>query len=131
MLSLVPVRQLACSHLPAGQGSTDCESFARLIDLLAYHSIGALDAAVSCYFAPLATVDSDFDTPLVVRRRLRELADLYEWERVDGSPSNIWPDDKSWFVYTDWDLTATKVSGSRELVAAIERDDALETISYP
>ena len=62
---------------------------------------------------------------------LAELSELYDWPEVDGSPSNIWPDDRSWFVYTDWDLSGTRVSGSEELVASIVADQRLESISYP
>ena len=47
-----------------------------------------------------------------------------------STPSNLWPTDKSWFVYTDWDLMATKVSGPAELVAAIEADDELESLRW-
>ena len=45
-----------------------------------------------------------------------------------GAPNNIWPDDKAWFTYTDYDLWATKVSGSQDLIARILEDDELEGV---
>jgi hypothetical protein len=47
-----------------------------------------------------------------------------------GSPSDWWPEDRSWFVHTDWVLSATKVIGSREPIDAIVSDEHLETISW-
>lgn len=46
------------------------------------------------------------------------------------SPTNWWPEDRSWFVHTDYDEFATKLSGNDELVAAVERQPALETIRW-
>lgn len=46
------------------------------------------------------------------------------------TPSNSWPADRSWLVYTDRDLQGTKVSGSCELIAALEADERLETIRW-
>ena len=54
----------------------------------------ALDGAVRCFRGPIS--------------RLRELIDRSEWRL--GSPSNIWPMDRSWFVYTDWELWARRWS---------------------
>jgi hypothetical protein len=65
--------------------------------------------------------------PIVVTRRLSELPDFYDWEAAVGSPSNIWPEDRSWFVYTDSDLHGTRVSGPAELIASLAADNALET----
>lgn len=52
----------------------------------------ALDGAVRCFRGPIS--------------RLREMIDRSEWRL--GSPSNIWPMDRSWFVYTDWELWARR-----------------------
>ena len=68
---------------------------------------------------------------MVYELRLDELMDLYGDAAVPGSPINLWPTDTSWFVLTDWDLWGTKVSGSRELVAAVADDPAIETTSVP
>ncbi len=60
---------------------------------------------------------------------LRELIDPAE-SRI-GTPSNVWPRDRSWFVYTDWDLWGTKVSGPRSLIRALVEDETLETLRWP
>ena len=52
------------------------------------------------------------------------------WDGHQNSPSNIWPHDHSWIMYTDYDLMATKVSGSKALIAALEADDYLETLRW-
>ena len=60
---------------------------------------------------------------------IRGLVD--ERESRIGTPSNFWPVDKAWFVYTDWDLWATKVSGSRDLVERLVADPRIETLQWP
>jgi hypothetical protein len=39
------------------------------------------------------------------------------------------PSDKSWFIYSDWDLWGTKVSGSHELARRVLADNRLETVT--
>jgi len=56
---------------------------------------------------------------------------LNVYDEDERSPSNFWPADQSWFVYTDWDLQGTKVSGSAALIAALVEDLRLETIVGP
>jgi hypothetical protein len=46
------------------------------------------------------------------------------------SPSNWWPADRSWFVWTDYDLTATRVSGSRALIETVRSHPQLETLDW-
>jgi hypothetical protein len=41
----------------------------------------------------------------------------------------VWPDDRPWLTFTDEDLWATKVSGSRELIERLMADDELETVA--
>lgn len=61
------------------------------------------------------------------------LADLEALESVvaSSSPSNIWPADGSWLIYTDWDLWGTKIYGPPELLSLIEADEFLETARLP
>ena len=61
------------------------------------------------------------------RCSLHQLNDLYD-ER-SGAPTNVWPEDRAWFVYADWDLWATKVSGSPSLIDALRADTILETVT--
>jgi hypothetical protein len=43
-------------------------------------------------------------------------------------PTYWWPEDRSWCVCVDWDLSFTVVGGSRDLVDSLHADDVLETI---
>jgi hypothetical protein len=70
-------------------------------------------------------------TPALLEATLAELPGIYDWPEAAGSPSNIWPDDRSWFVYSNYDLSGTRVSGSAELVASVVADSELETITAP
>ena len=62
------------------------------------------------------------------RGRIGGLSALLESDDVAGTPSNIWPTDRSWLVYTDYDLCGTKVSGSAYLIERLAGDLQLETI---
>lgn len=44
----------------------------------------------------------------------------------DFSPTNLWPADHEWFSWTDYDLLATKVSGTPSLVEALAANQHLE-----
>jgi len=110
---------------PPSEGSLDYEQFTRLFEQLAAVSVDGAETECWCFYAPAAS--HDWDHPTVYRCVLRLLAALYEDEE-DGSPSNIWPVDRSWFVYTDADLWGTKISGSHELISCLVADDELETV---
>lgn len=43
----------------------------------------------------------------------------------------MWPADRSWLMYSDWDLSGTKLYGPPELLAMIEEDEFLETVWLP
>jgi hypothetical protein len=110
---------------PPAEGSLDREQFRSLLDRLAPRSATGWDTTCIAYRCPLRT--GDFSNHTMHRCSLRELGDLYE-DRA-GAPSNIWPEDRQWFVYTDHDLWATKVSGSSTLIDSLQRDPELETVA--
>ena len=83
-----------------------------------------------CYSMPAAITTHRFDEIVVNEGTFAELADLLESGSLAFSPANIWPEDRSWFIYTDYDLWATRVSGSADLIARIENDPDLETIRW-
>ena len=116
---------------PFAAGSLDRESFLRLAEILLRQHGVTPDLRVWCYYAPLAVSDSDPEASALLEATLAELPDVYDWPEADGSPSNIWPDDKSWFVYSGYDLSGTRVSGSAEFVASVVADSELETVRYP
>lgn len=53
------------------------------------------------------------------RGRLGDAPGLYADDRFSASPQNWWIADRSWLVYTDWDLTTTTVCGEEELIEAV------------
>jgi hypothetical protein len=122
-----PYRSWPVSIVPPSEGSLDWEQFVRLAELLGSVNGDAEESACFAYYSPLATGEFDEETETVFAGSRSALPDLYN-EDTSGSPSNIWPEDRSWFVYTDWDLWATKVSGSRDLTDRIRQDKQLEAV---
>ena len=47
-----------------------------------------------------------------------------------GTPSNWWAVNKTWMVFTDWDLWATKISGPVDLIESIRLNPELECIDW-
>jgi hypothetical protein len=81
-----------------------------------------------CAYFGAVTV-GDFDELVVYVGDLRDVGELAIHRGM--TPSNFWPADRSWLVYTDWDLMATRVGGCRELIAALDADGELETLRWP
>lgn len=46
------------------------------------------------------------------------------------SPTNFSPVDRDWFVWTDYELEATKVSGDPALVSALQAEPRLECVAW-
>jgi hypothetical protein len=113
------------------EGSLDREKRVRLVEILTQQSSEGDSTRCVCFFATFATREWDFDHPFRVEVELKEVLHLYDNEEVIGSPSNFWPEDRAWFVYSDHDLKASKVSGSEALIQAIVEDTQLETLSRP
>ena len=44
------------------------------------------------------------------------------------TPNNMLPADHSWLIYTEYDLRATQVSGSVELIDALREHGHLDTV---
>lgn len=106
-------------------GSLDRESFHSLAAVLQRFS-----GSDTVAFAHPCTLRDPEVEPHVFRGRLRDL-DALEQLDVYHSPANIWPADRSWLVYTDWDLSGTKVYGPPELLKMIEEDEFLESVWLP
>jgi len=109
-----PYRSWPASIQPPPEGSLDEVSLTALIRLLD-------GPPCYVYFAQFAQG--------LYRGRVRHIPTLLD--QMSFSPNNIWPFDRNWFVLTDYDLMATKVSGSRELIEAIAADPDLETVHWP
>ena len=122
-----PFNSWPVSIEPPSEGSLDEDSTRALVAHLSRHSgsqvcvasygflaSGWSDAGGSCFAGPVLQV---LDLVDEVAGRI-------------GTPSNVWPVDRSWLVYTDWDLWATKVSGSQQLIEELSHDETLETIQW-
>jgi hypothetical protein len=111
---------------PPPEGSLDHEQFTSLLAALVAHSPDGERTPCTAFWGGFSTGDLDHRALYV--GTLAEFADAYDCDVAAGSPSNLWPAERTWMVYTDWDLWATKLSGPVELVAAVRAADALETI---
>lgn len=111
------------------EGSVDEASFDALLSVLADVST----ASDECFAFYASLPAGDFDEPHVWSGRLADLPALVEEGGGDygSTPTNIWPADRSWFVWTDWDLLGTRVQGPARLIERIQEVDVLETISWP
>lgn len=116
---------------PPPEGSMDEESLDALPRRLAGHEQARGAGEVFAFYSPMAS--ADFDQAHLWRGGLDEIPELIEENGgpYGFSPSNIWPEDRSWFVWTDYDLSGTKVSGSADLIDAVRSDACLETIDWP
>jgi hypothetical protein len=81
----------------------------------------------SCFAFYAVLWNQDFEDRTVYRCELRELEHLHA-DPLRGL-TNLWPVDRSWFVYTDYDLCGTKVSGARDLVDRVLEDPEIETVA--
>jgi hypothetical protein len=111
---------------PPAEGSLDREGWLRLADLLLAWS-GA-DMPCFAYVAGGAAPDQRGH---VLAGPLGEAGALYDDDRGSGSPANLWPADRSWVTWSDWDLWGTKVAGPSGLVAAVLADPELEALRLP
>lgn len=112
---------------PPCEGSLDEDSLTHLLAVLVRHTAGGADARCFAYYAPLS--GGGWDEQAVYEGPLAAIPSMVGDGGYRRTPSNIWPTDHSWLVYTDSDLWGTKVSGRRDLVTALEADDVLETIT--
>jgi hypothetical protein len=124
-LDVFPIRSWPIRISGPEEGCLDPDEFARLIEHLAAFTTEGMRGACLIVHAGLWT--GDLEQPAVWESTLRELRDLYVGDQIP-SPSNIWPLDRSWFVWTDYDLCGTKVSGSSDLVAQVVSDPGLESM---
>ncbi|QHC23245.1 hypothetical protein [Streptomyces sp. GS7] len=115
-------------------GEIDRDSLARLVGVLARHSPDGL--RTECCWTQAAI--EDIGRPIPARRGRLDAAlghhDACAWpHRTTGSqfPAHWWPLEGSWFVLTDWDLSATEVFGPPALIADLLADDGLDAVRHP
>jgi len=108
------------------EGSLDREMRDALWDVLS----GGEDPECFAHYSSVARfVQRDWkELPeiMVYRGRLSELAAISEERR--STPNNVWPVDRSWLLYTDYDLSGTQIGGSTSLIHALENDERFEVL---
>ena len=125
--SSFPFRSWPISVRAPAEGALDREQYRQLLQLLAEFSAYGLETSCIVRYGPCW----DMERPHTFQGTIRDAIGQYDDPSQRGAPNNVWPEDKSWFIYTDYDLLATKVSGDDALVAAIRQDDELETQALP
>lgn len=111
------------------EGNLDATTGERLVEVLAEHSVDGLETPCFCFYDILASPRRL--ERLVLTGPLRAVLDAARYgPRGTHTPDNIWPVDRSWLLWTEHDLWSTRVIGSPSLVAAIDSDPELETVSF-
>lgn len=115
---------------PPPEGSLDDLSLEALLAVLASRSPQGEDTPCFAFYASLPA--GDFDSVHLWTGPLGSVRDLLEEHggAYGYSPTNLWPADRAWFVSTDYDLQATKVSGDHALVAALRAEPRLECLEW-
>jgi hypothetical protein len=129
--SWFPHRSWPVAVQPPPEGSLDEESLDALLETLSRHSTSGPSTDCFAFYACLAA--GDFDSLHVWRGQLSAIPELIQHRggSYQFSPTNMWASDRSWFIWTDYDLAGTKVSGSKALVEAVKNHPALETVDWP
>jgi hypothetical protein len=118
------------SVMPPPEGSLDEESLSALLRVLSSEAAEGSSTACYAFYASLAA--GDFDHPHLWHVPLGDIPSLLSVNGgpYDSSPTNVWSCDRSWFVWTDWDLQGTRVSGSRRLIESMKATAELETVVW-
>ncbi|MFD5251130.1 hypothetical protein ACFWIW_41710 [Amycolatopsis sp. NPDC058340] len=117
--------------IPPTEGSLDRETWTRLVGVLAEFSPAGPDTPCFAYYNPLTLGAEDFDNLHVRAGRLGDAGFLYDHSEADFSPANLWAEDRSWCLCTDYDLWATKVAGPPALIEALLNDFEIEAVRLP
>ncbi|WP_326948490.1 hypothetical protein OG439_06740 [Amycolatopsis sp. NBC_01307] len=117
--------------IPPAEGSLDRETWTRLIGILIEHTPAGPNTRCLAYYSPLTLGATDFEHLHVRAGTLGDAESLYDDSEVDFSPANLWAEDRSWCLCTDYDLWATKVAGPSALVEALLSDVEIEAVRLP
>jgi hypothetical protein len=122
-----PIGQISwpVSILPPSEGSLDAASLFALIEVLSRHTTSEALQNCGFYYGAVA-MGGDVS---VYAGDLLDLPALVRSQRgTQLTPNNIWPADRCWLVYTDYDLWASRVSGSQQLIDALREHGDLDTL---
>jgi hypothetical protein len=112
-------------HTPS-EGSLDAVAGDRLLELLAEHSSEGPETICFCFYDILASPHRL--ERLVLTGPLRAVFDAARYSSgPTPTPDNIWPADRSWLLWTNHDLWATRLIGPPALIASVDGDAELES----
>ncbi|WP_369359977.1 hypothetical protein [Streptomyces sp. cg2] len=113
----------------SNEGSLDWETWHQLLDVLIEYSPDGPDTRCLVHFCLNMFY---YHVPTVLTGRLGDARDLCHHPDLRAySPSNIWPADRTWVTYTDFDLHGTKVAGPTPLIEALLNSPGLEALRLP
>ena len=125
----LPAESLPANVMGPQEGSLDVDSLSALLRCLAEHEAQGQEATCFALYAPLPSFE--FDELVLFTGPLSAVPSLVDpTQERWAAPNNLWPEDHSWFVYTDDDLWATKVSGPASLIQRLRSDPDLETFDW-
>ncbi|MEV7728646.1 hypothetical protein AB0P15_28435 [Streptomyces sp. NPDC087917] len=114
------------------EGSLGRADWNRLVEILTEHSPQGPETRCLAYYTPLGQRAEEFDSLHVRAGRLADAKVLYDHPDEEWwTPSNLWAQDRSWVLCTDYDLWATKVAGPAPLVEALLDDTEVEAVRLP
>jgi hypothetical protein len=125
----LPAESFPANVMGPSEGSLDVDSMDWLLRCLAEHEAQGQDTACFALYAPLQSFE--FDELLLFTGPLSAIPSLVDSKHGRwATPNNFWPEDHSWFVFTDYDSWATKVSGPESLIQRLRSDPDLETFDW-
>jgi hypothetical protein len=90
--------------------------------------LSAFSSSSNCYFRFAEMPYIGTDKPLLYSGELEHLQRFVKETRRKFTPEYWWPEDRSWCVCSDYDLTFTIVGGSKQLIDSILTNADLESI---
>lgn len=117
---------------PPPEGSMDLASFEALISAIASFEAVGRDMECFAFVAGLPAGMDPQDPFHLWKGTLGTLPTILERKDYDYrfTPTNWWSAGRTWFVLTDYDLQATKVSGPERLIRRIRNDPFLEMVDW-
>jgi len=104
------------------EGTLDEESCRRLIEILT-----PFTGTQKCFFYYDLIATRSLET-LLYSGPLDEVLSTFQIEGAHGTPSYWWPEDRTWCVCTDCDLTYTILGGNGDLTRVVDGDGILESV---
>lgn len=118
----------------ASEGSPSQEELEQLIPVLVRHTSSTQAIGVLSEFdfqwRDLRSVERSPAFTFTLARLVEDLLAISSRDRTTMAPHWWWPQDRAWLVWTDWDLSGTKVYGSAALIEELREHPVLETIDW-